>query len=88
MGQGGAAAEEDAVEIGGHHLAPLLVGDFGRLAAFEDAGVVDQNIQPAKALDHGRHHGLDSFAIRYVARWAKVSCAGSSFATLANGISL
>src|SRR5438105_9058876 len=66
MGQGGATTEKDAVEIGGHHLAPLLVGDFSRVAAFVDAGVVNQDVQPFKALYYGRHHGVDGVAVRDV----------------------
>jgi hypothetical protein len=45
---------------------PLLVGDVGRVATLIDAGIIDQDIQSPKALHHGRHHGVDGFAIRDV----------------------
>ena len=46
-----ARAEKRAAQIDGHHLVPRLQRQLIEGAAIEDAGVVDQDIEPAETLD-------------------------------------
>ena len=54
---GGAAHEKHPVDVDVHHPLPLLVAGAQRVSAHDDAGRVDQHIQPAMALQRS-FHGL------------------------------
>lgn len=87
MRNGGAAAEEDAVGVGRHDLAPLLVRELGGIAAFVNARIVHQHVEPAETL-HGRSDQVvDGLRIRHVGdkgeRTVRRKLAGDLFERLA-----
>jgi hypothetical protein len=49
--EGGVRAVEDAAEVGGDDLLPLLDGHAADGAVAVDAGVVDEDVEPAELLD-------------------------------------
>ena len=48
--QHGAAGVKDAVQVGGHHPPPILVGQVGEQFLLGDARVADQHLQPPEGL--------------------------------------
>ncbi|MDF2977597.1 MAG: hypothetical protein K0S40_2325 [Actinomycetospora sp.] len=60
--------QEDAAEVDRDEPVELVVGDLDdRLAGLLDAGVVDRDVEPPEALDHGRERGVDVLGARHVA---------------------
>ena len=47
--QGRAAAEKDAIDVDGHHTAPVIHRGFADGLAVIDAGIVDEDIKTAEA---------------------------------------
>src|SRR5215216_4064213 len=81
------ATTEDRGEVDRHQRIPFLVGDLPqRRVAPVDPGVVDENIQPSRALQRVLDHGSNVFrardvgadAQRFAARGAEVLDGGSS----------
>ena len=57
MRVGSLAHQERSARVGGEDAVPLLCGNVFQRGRFEEARVVDQNVQPAELLDH-RGYGL------------------------------
>ena len=51
-------ARDDALDVDGHDVVPVRFGYLHHGAAPGDAHVVVQDVQPAVALDTGRHHAF------------------------------
>ena len=45
------AEEEQRLEIGVHHRIPIRLGEIERVFAADDAGIVHENVEPAKLVD-------------------------------------
>ena len=45
------AEEEDRLEVGVDHRVPILFGEVDRVGAADDAGIVDQDVEPPELLD-------------------------------------
>src|SRR5712692_2009422 len=58
FGNGRLAAEEDALDVDLHGLVPLCLGGFHYRTHSDDAGVVDEDIDPAKRSYGLGHHTL------------------------------
>ncbi len=63
--------EERGLEIDVHHVVPVLLAEVHRIGAADQAGVVDQDVQPAQAFDgladHARHR-LDADQVGFDGR--------------------
>src|SRR4051812_347672 len=58
LGNRGARAVEDAAQVRVDHLAPVLDAHVAGVGEAADAGVVDQDVDRAEALDRGAHEPL------------------------------
>src|SRR5262249_59317228 len=58
MGRGGMAAMDRAVEAGVDLAAPILGRGLDETPAQREAGVVDQDVEPAEVVDDRGDHGL------------------------------
>ncbi len=45
------AEEEQGLEVGVHHRVPIRFGKLESVFAADNAGIVDQNVEPTKPLD-------------------------------------
>ena len=59
--------KERAAGIGFEHLVPLRQGDRLKHRGLKRARVIDQNIQPAKLLNHGRDRRLNTVDVAHIA---------------------
>ena len=74
-GRNGLGAVEHALEVDGDHQVEIGLGhlldqlaflDLDQVAIAQDAGVVDQHVDPAVAGDHVVHPGLHGLAVGHV----------------------
>jgi len=63
MRQRQSAGEEHRVDVDRHYTAPFVRIEIGRTCERADTCVVDQDIEPAEALDGDAHHGFDIRAL-------------------------
>src|SRR6516225_2291598 len=75
---------EGTVKVDGKHLAPFGGRHLLRLLADVYAGVIDQNIKPAKQLDCGLHHPRTGIHVPDIE--CKCRSHGSSLAELRRGV--
>jgi len=66
MRQHGARAVPRAFQIDGKAARPVVLAQLERIGKYVDAGVVDQHVDAAKALDAGSDHRVNLRAIAYV----------------------
>ena len=63
---GGLGAEKGPFQVGIQYGVPIGFGNFQGRGAAADAGIVHQNIQPAKIPDYGRHRFADVGQVQHI----------------------